>query len=407
MAMIIENQYVSKRHKSSGRHSNKSAHYHSGFMSHFNQNPVRIRKRHNSSFTELLNQVRSKKENNNAYQKIDYDKPRKSGFSFSLPSPMTAVVVIGIVVFALIALKWEGIKIEVPESFAIDPNIEDLALGYAQNGVPGIPLTTAEKNFIHESEIIESLDTSPDLLINFAWSQYRVMRGDSVSKIAEKFGVSIGAIIASNDIKNARKLPESAVLRIPNIDGIPHKVKKGDSLTKIASFYKVPLDVILDVNDIKTENIREGETVFIPGGRMNDVDLRLSMGDLFRHPLSAWIITSRYGMRKDPISGNLAFHTGIDLRADTGTPVYAAMDGVISVVGNNRIYGQHILISHDNGYKTFYAHLSAFSVKQGEKVSLGKKIGAVGNTGYSTGPHLHFGIYNKNGKNINPLDLVH
>jgi len=233
-----------------------------------------------------------------------------------------------------------------------------------------------------------------------------VQKGDSVSVIAKKFGVSVGAVIASNEIRNARTLQEGAVLRVPNIDGIPYTIKKGDSLSKISASFNVPLEVILDVNDIKSDIIKIGETIFIPGARMNDIDLRMSLGELFIYPVHGKYITSKFGMRKDPISGELGFHTGIDLRGNTGATVMAAMDGVVSVVSENWLYGKHIIISHSNGYKTLYGHLNSSSVKQGDKVLQGKKIGEVGNTGYSTGSHLHFSIYDKNNKLVNPLDLL-
>jgi murein DD-endopeptidase MepM/ murein hydrolase activator NlpD len=83
----------------------------------------------------------------------------------------------------------------------------------------------------------------------------------------------------------------------------------------------------------------------------------------------------------------------------------ASMDGRISSVGVNSVYGKFIIISHANGYQTMYAHMSATSVTQGVYVSQGSKIGEVGSTGYSTGPHLHFAIY-KNGRAVNPLDFL-
>jgi murein DD-endopeptidase MepM/ murein hydrolase activator NlpD len=166
------------------------------------------------------------------------------------------------------------------------------------------------------------------------------------------------------------------------------------------------LEVILDVNDIRSDNIRQGETIFIPGARMNDIDLRLSLGELFMYPLQSRNITSRYGMRKDPFTGALQFHGGVDFRANIGTAVLASMDGVVSVVSHNRIYGNYIIISHSNGYKTFYAHLNSFNVRQGDRVARGRKIGEVGNTGYSTGPHLHFGMYDRNNRLVNPLELL-
>jgi len=139
---------------------------------------------------------------------------------------------------------------------------------------------------------------------------------------------------------------------------------------------------------------------------MNDVDLRMSLGDLFMFPLQTRFITSYYGMRRDPFTGASQFHNGIDFRANTGTTVMASFDGVVEVIGENWLYGRHIILTHSNGYKTLYAHLNSFSVRQGERVTRGRKIGEVGSTGYSTGPHLHFGIYDRNNNLINPLELL-
>jgi murein DD-endopeptidase MepM/ murein hydrolase activator NlpD len=95
----------------------------------------------------------------------------------------------------------------------------------------------------------------------------------------------------------------------------------------------------------------------------------------------------------------------VDLAAPLGAPVKAALDGRISSVGFNSVYGKYIIISHSGGYQTMYAHLSVVSVRQGAYAYQNTKIGEVGSTGYSTGPHLHFAIY-KNGRAVNPLELL-
>ena len=411
MAAIIENQHIAKRYKTSFRPNNKSAGFNAGFMSQFSQNPSRSRRKGRSLFAS---RDRRRKE--------PHKSSGGSGFSIPVPSVATLAVVAGTVLIALTALKWEDINIKIPGKYAFqltaveDEDTERYKLNYAATGISGItaPFQIPEntqsiaENVEAASITTETIETSHsnELMVAFEWQQYKVKKGDSVSAIAKQFGVSIGAIIASNEIRNARRLQEGAALRIPNIDGIPYSVKRGDSLSKISASFNVPLEVILDVNDIKNDAIKAGETIFIPGARMNDMDLRLSLGESFVYPVQSRHITSSYGMRKDPISGKLNFHTGIDLRANTGTAVMAAMDGVVSVVNENWLYGKHIIISHNNGYKTLYAHLNFCSVKQGDRVSRGKKIGEAGNTGYSTGPHLHFGIYDKNGKLVNPIELL-
>jgi len=244
-----------------------------------------------------------------------------------------------------------------------------------------------------------------DMTETFAWQSYKVKRGDSVSKIAATFSVSMDAIIASNGISNARSLREGETLRIPNMDGIPYTVKSGDSLSKISKSMGVPLEAILDANDLQSDNINAGMTLFIPGARMNKDDLALALGELFIYPLKGSRLSSSFGWRNDPISGERRHHAAIDLSAPQGTVVWAAMDGKVSATGYNATYGNYVILSHAGGYQTMYAHLYSFSVKKGDTVSQGKQIGNVGNTGYSTGPHLHFAVY-KNSVAVNPLDYL-
>jgi len=391
-------------------------------MSHFSQKPARSGKKITVPEYAFADQHKKEKR----------ERPKKSGLSFPIPSLATIAVVAGTVLVCLAALKWEDLRIKLPERYAFQLDAEDLdsqTRQYASTGVPSVLSVSAgtipdEPVPVKRPEEAETakkpadtLGTEPNQpinkpeepakdLITFQWQKYKVQKGDSVSGIAKKFGISLGAVIASNNIRNARQLKEGVTLRIPNIDGIPYSIKSGDSLSKISASFNVPLDVILDINDLKSDVIKAGETIFIPGARMNDLDLRMSLGELFIYPVSGKYLTSNFGMRKDPISGELTFHTGIDLRANTGATVMASMEGTVSVISENWLYGKHIILSHSNGYKTMYAHLNAVTIKQGDKVAQGRKIGEAGNTGYSTGSHLHFTIYDKNGKPINPLDLL-
>jgi murein DD-endopeptidase MepM/ murein hydrolase activator NlpD len=116
-------------------------------------------------------------------------------------------------------------------------------------------------------------------------------------------------------------------------------------------------------------------------------------------------LTSGFGMRRHPIFGSMRMHTGIDLAAPTGTHVIAADGGQVLKVGYDGGYGNSILIYHGGGFATFYAHLSGFTVSQGQMVSRGQPIGYVGSTGVSTGPHLHFEV-RINGAPKNPLGYL-
>jgi len=249
-------------------------------------------------------------------------------------------------------------------------------------------------------------DTIPlDLTESFAWQTYKVKKGDTVSKLAVAYSVSMDAIIASNGITNARALREGEVLRIPNMDGIPYTVKGGDTLSAISKSMGVPLEAILDANDIRDDKINAGMSLFIPGARMKKDDLKMALGELFMYPLKGSRLSSPFGWRNDPFTGVRSYHAAVDLAAPMGTAVKAAMDGKVAALGYNATYGNYIILSHSGGFQTMYAHLNSTSVKKGDQVSQGFQIGAVGTTGYSTGPHLHFALF-KNGRAVNPLDFL-
>lgn len=118
------------------------------------------------------------------------------------------------------------------------------------------------------------------------------------------------------------------------------------------------------------------------------------------------IITSFFGERENPTSENEScqFHQGIDIAVDENTDVYAARSGTVEFSGYSKTYGNEVKIDTDDGYETIYAHLNKACVKDGDKVKAGQLIAYSGNSGDSTGPHLHFGIY-KNGKAENPMDF--
>lgn len=103
-------------------------------------------------------------------------------------------------------------------------------------------------------------------------------------------------------------------------------------------------------------------------------------------------VTSEFGQRYDPINGKSAFHTGIDFRAKPGDSIYATADGVVQKAFYNGGHGNYVLIDHDNGYATAFSHMKKFLVRPGDKVRRGQLIGYVGNSGRSTGPHLHYEV---------------
>lgn len=115
--------------------------------------------------------------------------------------------------------------------------------------------------------------------------------------------------------------------------------------------------------------------------------------------------SSKYGTRTHPISGVKKFHNGIDIAAPTGTPIIAPADGTVESVWFDSLNGNAIKIKHSN-HTTGYAHLSKTNVTKGQKVKQGAKIGEVGSTGGSTGPHLHLTVKDSAGKTIDPLSVL-
>ena len=239
------------------------------------------------------------------------------------------------------------------------------------------------------------------------YQNYKVKSGDTISGITKKFGLSnISTLIAVNDISNVRQLAAGQKLKIPSMDGIVYTVQKGDSINSIVGKYNVKMEALLDANELSSEELAVGQVLFIPGAALDRKTLQNAMGELFILPISAsfrW--SSPYGWRSDPFTGVRSFHTGTDMACPQGTPILASQSGRVSAVSSNRVYGNYVIIDHGNGYQTLYAHMYKAFVKKGAWVSQGTRIGLVGSTGYSTGPHLHFMVY-KNGTRIDPMTIL-
>jgi len=253
-----------------------------------------------------------------------------------------------------------------------------------------------------ESVVLESDDFSKNRTL--LYNTHIIKSGDNVSTLAINFGLNQDSIISINKVSNSRLLQVGKVLKIPNQDGIIHTVKSGESLGSIAGRYKVEQEAVQNVNELFSDKVVVGTDLFIPGAKLDWTMLQEINGDLFIWPLNG-ALTSYYGYRRSPFSGRRQFHNGIDIRGKTGTPVRAAMAGRVSTVGWDNVYGNYVIINHHSGYRTLYAHLNVIRTRTGAYVVQGERIGDVGNTGLSTGPHLHFTVY-KNGATVNPRALM-
>lgn len=255
-----------------------------------------------------------------------------------------------------------------------------------------------------EADPTEGGFDAPPPPVSLEISRYRVKPGDALSTLAKRFGVSMDSLVSLNGISSAKALKAGAELRIPNMSGVIHKVAKGENLASIAKRHGTTVTALLDANDLATETLAVGQSLFVPGARLSSTELKRVLGELVVWPVSGRL-SSRYGYRPSPFTGVRQFHNGIDIVAAKGTRAGAAMDGRVADTGYNTVYGNYVILTHADGYQTWYAHLDKILVAKGQYLSQGTAVGLVGNTGVSTGTHLHFSVF-RYGKAIDPLGVL-
>lgn len=236
---------------------------------------------------------------------------------------------------------------------------------------------------------------------------YTVKSGDSIASIANMFKVTVNTIRWANDIsaKDGVKVGQNLVI-LP-ITGVRHRVQKGDTLSSIAKKYKGDTDDIASYNGIESSaDLIAGTEIIVPDGEASiptaQVKKTSSGGKIPAAPASKTVKGGYYGK---PVAGGIltqgyhdhyyALDISLPRGQAMGSPILAAAAGKVIVAkpsGFNGGYGSMIIIQHDNGTQTLYAHLSRVDVSVGDTVSKGEKIGAMGSTGRSTGPHLHWEV---------------
>ncbi len=231
--------------------------------------------------------------------------------------------------------------------------------------------------------------------------EYRVRKGDTLWGISRKFGVDPDSIISCNTFTNVHHLNVGDTIYIPNIRGIFISVKESETIYRLSAKYEISPQLIMEVNNLESPIVAPGMRIFLPGVKFNIMQRAFALGEAFEKPARGRL-TSRFGYRRDPFTRKLSFHTGIDIANRIGTAIHAAREGVVTYVGPKYGYGLVIIIKHRFGYKTLYGHLLSSRVRVGKHVKKGEIIGFMGNTGRSTGPHLHFEIW-LNSRLIDPL----
>lgn len=224
---------------------------------------------------------------------------------------------------------------------------------------------------------------------------YVVKEGDTLSSIALAHNTTVASIAAINGIDSPdRIIPGQHLMIVKNASALVRRVAKGDTLWDIARAYGVTVDSIAEANALAGDVIIPGQLLIIPVPQIPRETW--AVASVFKGTPLEWPvlgrITSGFGWRIHPISGVRHFHEGLDIAAPIGTPVQAVASGKISFAGYVSGYGRMVTIDHGNGLVTRYAHLSRVSVSQGQTVITGQVIGYVGDSGYATGPHVHFEV---------------
>jgi murein DD-endopeptidase MepM/ murein hydrolase activator NlpD len=228
-------------------------------------------------------------------------------------------------------------------------------------------------------------------------STYKVREGDTIGDIAELFGVSANTIRWANDINTKGSISIGQELTILPVTGIVHIVKKGESLSTIASKYGGDVSEIRRFNGIEdSAKISINDQLVIPNGEFTSRAVSSSSLNKTSSSRAVSVNGSYYtaplhGIRSRGITNT---HDGIDIAVPIGTPVKAMADGVITLTRSvdKGGYGKYVVIKHPNGSQTLYAHFNRVDVNPGQTVSQGQQIGLSGNTGRSTGPHLHYEV---------------
>lgn len=265
--------------------------------------------------------------------------------------------------------------------------VDDSALSNENTGVDGTKISLAD--FKQNSDQI---------------SVYVVKEGDSLSVIAEMFGVTTATIKSGNDLGEKPIYPGQTLVILP-VPSFKYVAKKGDTLASIAKVSGSDVDTLADFNDIKPDQtLAVGTTIIIPDGEgvvgpHNTVAANPQKPAQKKTTIKVTVknVASK-GYYACPINSirTQGLHDGnaVDYGAPIGTPFIAAAGGKVLVarLGNNGGYGNMIIIAHPNGTQTLYGHASSLLVSAGDTVVKGQVIGKIGNTGRSTGPHVHFEV---------------
>lgn len=232
--------------------------------------------------------------------------------------------------------------------------------------------------------------------------RYVVIAGDDIFSISARCTIPYEAIVTLNRLEHPSLLPVGREILLPSLPAlfIPDSPET-DLEQLITSAY----------NEKSSFTIRvypEGKVLelhCLPDQGFSGTERAFFLNTAFRYPLPVVRITSGFGLRKNPVSGTVKVHEGLDLAAPIGTPVFACREGLVTRIGYDDMYGNFIIITHDGGWSSLYGHLATIKVNLQNSVHSGTVIGTVGVTGQTTGPHLHFEL-RQDGKARDPAPFL-
>ncbi len=243
------------------------------------------------------------------------------------------------------------------------------------------------------------MDTAAHRSFSVNIYRYKAQKGDTLIKIASRCSIPAETLATANSLGSSQTDIAGKDLFIPAAAGLfineePQFFLEFLVVSRIENFRSLPK---YEIN---------GKTFYFAAGERFSMTERLYFfNNNLVNPLKDSVLTSEFGMRISPITGTEKMHNGIDLAAQAGSEVVSCQNGIVSSSTYDDVYGNYVIINHDSGLQSVYAHLQKSAVKKGDRIAAGQLVGYVGSTGASTGPHLHFEVRQGNDY-LNPENLL-
>jgi len=220
---------------------------------------------------------------------------------------------------------------------------------------------------------------------------YKAKLGDTFSGIATKLGLDIDTISSMNrtEGRGVHNVTVGEMIKVPSQNGIT--IALSGDFEELCKKHSVQPEDVLAANSVTRADLRVGMALFFPGVQHTGYARALAEGVGVALPLHGWE-SSPYGRRQDPFTGLPSSHHGVDIAAPMGAAIRSATDGVVRAAGWDDLLGNYVEVHAQMGYSYVYGHMSRILIGVGSRVSTGRVLGLVGDTGYATGPHLHFEV---------------